>query len=242
MTTPAAGRFRKMVGMSDPGRSFRVFPCGEAGISVEFGNAIEPAVNARVRHLFQVLKIAQPIGLVDLIPSYHSLFIEYDPCLCSFERLLCVVEDAIREGSGPAVEDGPVVEIPVCYADEYGPDAEELAAVHLLSVEDMILIHSSPIYTVYMIGFMPGFPYLGGLDERLITPRRQAPRRNVPAGSVGIADRQTGIYPLASPGGWQLIGRTPLRLFDPSRPEPFLLKTGDRVRFIPISKDAFESH
>ncbi len=228
--------------MSDRGLGHRVLLCGDTGVSIEFGDAIDPAINMRVRQLFQVLKSLRPVGIVDLIPTYRSLFIEYDPWQCSFEQLLLVVEDAIRERRVLPSDDASVLEIPVCYGDHFGPDLDELAATHRLSGEEVTRIHCSPVYTVYMIGFSPGFPYLGGLDERLITPRRKEPRRMVPAGSVGIADRQTGIYPLESPGGWQIIGRTPMRLFDLTKPEPFLLNAGDRVRFIPITRDAFERH
>jgi inhibitor of KinA len=225
-----------------PNLEYRVLVCGDTGVSIEFGDAIDPAINAGVRRLFLALKSSRPVGVVDLIPTYRSLFIQYDPWRCSFERLLLLVEGAMREGPDLPASDGPVVEIPVCYGGRYGPDLDELAGLHRLCVEEVIRIHCCPVYTVYMIGFTPGFPYLGGLDERLATPRRKEPRRKVPAGSVGIADRQTGIYPLESPGGWQIIGRTPVRLFDLNRPEPFLLSPGDRVRFVMITEDAFERH
>jgi inhibitor of KinA len=228
--------------MADRDRGYRVLLCGDTGVSIEFGDAIEPAINTRVRRLYQVLKSLRPVGILDLIPTYRSLFVEYDPWQCSFEQVLLVVEDAIREGRVLPADDASVLDIPVCYGGDFGPDLDELAATHRLSSQEVIRIHCSPVYTVYMIGFVPGFPYLGGLDERLITPRRKAPRRRVPAGSVGIADRQTGIYPLESPGGWQIIGRTPVRLFDLSKPEPFLLSAGDRLRFIPIARDSFDSH
>ena len=231
-----------MAGIADRDRGYRVLLCGDTGVSIEFGDAIDLAINARVRQLYRVLKSLRPLGILDLIPTYRSLFIEYDPWQCSFEQVLLVVEDAIQKGAALPADVASVMDIPVCYGGEFGPDLDELAATHRLSSQEVIRIHSSPVYTVYMIGFVPGFPYLGGLDERLITPRRKAPRRRVPAGSVGIADRQTGIYPLESPGGWQIIGRTPVRLFDLSKPEPFLLGAGDRVRFIPITRDAFERH
>jgi len=231
-----------MAGIADRDRGYRVLLCGDTGVSIEFGDAIDLAINARVRQLYRVLKSLRPLGILDLIPTYRSLHIEYDPWQCSFEQVLIVVEDAIRDERVSPADAASVVDIPVCYGGDFGPDLDELAATCRLSSQEVIRIHSSPVYTVYMIGFVPGFPYLGGLDERLITPRRKAPRRRVPAGSVGIADRQTGIYPLESPGGWQIIGRTPVRLFDLSKPEPFLLGAGDRVRFIPITRDAFERH
>jgi KipI family sensor histidine kinase inhibitor len=218
-----------------------ILPCGDTGISVEFGNVIDPGVNARVRRLFQTLKDVRPVGILDLIPTYRALFIEYDPCECSFERLVLLVEAAVQGDAEVSVPDAPVIEIPVCYGGDYGPDLDEVAAYHQMSVDEAIELHRRPVYTVYMIGFTPGFPYLGGLDERLVTPRKKEPRQRVPAGSVGIADRQTGIYSADSPGGWQIIGRTPATLFDLTRTEPFLLQAGDRVQFIPVSKAAFES-
>jgi len=236
----AAGSFRK-IPARNYSRSPRILPCGDTGISVEFGNAIDPQINAEVRRLFQTLGTARHPGILGLIPTYRALFIEYDPWECSFERLVLLVEDAIKAGVEPSVPDTPVIHIPVCYGDEYGPDLDELAAYHQMPVAEVIELHRRPVYTVYMIGFTPGFPYLGGLDARLVTPRKKEPRGRVPAGSVGIADRQTGIYSTDSPGGWQIIGRTPVKLFDLTRTEPFLLKAGDRVRFTPIAKEAFES-
>jgi inhibitor of KinA len=227
--------------MSDQFIASRILPCGDTGISVEFGDVIDPGLNARVRRLFQALRDAQPVGILDLIPTYRALFIEYDPFECSFERLVLLVEAAVRGDAVASLPDAPAIEIPVCYGGEFGPDLEEVAACHQMSVEEVIELHCRPVYTVYMIGFTPGFPYLGGLDERLITPRKRKPRQRVPTGSVGIADRQTGIYSADSPGGWQIIGRTPVKLFDLTRAEPFLLQAWDRVQFIPVSKEAFES-
>ncbi len=220
----------------------RILVCGDSAISVEFGDAIEPYINAEVRRLFVTLKNGEHPGILDLIPTYRALFIEYDPWQCSFERLLLLVEDAINRGQAPSALNLPVIEVPVCYGGEYGPDLQELAVYHRLTVEQVIQLHSWPVYTVYMIGFTPGFSYLGGLDERLHTPRKQEPRKQVPAGSIGIADCQTGIYPIESPGGWQIIGRTPAKLFDLSKAEPFLFEAGDRLRFVPITKEAFESY
>lgn len=220
----------------------RILLCGDTGISVEFGDSIDPAINARVRRLFSVLKSKNQPGILDLNPTYRSLFIQYDPWVCSFERLLQTVDECVESGAEPVEATGEVKEIPVCYGEQFGPDIGEVAALHNLSAENVVLLHTAPVYQVYMIGFTPGFPYLGGLDERLQTPRRSEPRKKIPAGSVGIADRQTGVYPIDSPGGWRIIGRTPLRLFDPAREMPFFLKAGDFVRFVAISGDDFEKH
>jgi inhibitor of KinA len=216
--------------------------CGDTGISVEFGNAINLAVNRRVQHLLGRLASRQPPGILGLNPTYRSLFIQYDPWQCSFEHLLLAVEEALAAAEETSATDASLIEIPVCYGGEFGPDLEDVASIHGLRPEEVIGLHCAAVYYVYMIGFTPGFPYLGGLDERLYTPRKKTPRKLVPAGSVAVADRQTGIYPIDSPGGWQLIGKTPLTLFDLERADPFYLHAGDSVRFKPITREAFDRH
>lgn len=220
----------------------KILLCGDTGISVEFGDSIDPEINSRVRRLFTALKSQRRPGILDLNPTYRSLFIQYDPMECSFERLAQIVDECIESGDGPDERAFEVKVVPVCYGGEFGPDLDEVAAFHALGANDVIRLHLAPVYQVYMIGFTPGFAYLGGLDERLHTPRKSEPRKKVVAGSVGIADQQTGIYPIESPGGWQLIGRTPLKLFDPARKDPFLLQAGDFVRFRAITGDEFEKH
>ena len=220
----------------------RALPCGETAVSIELGNRIDRAVNDRVHALFNTLKALSLPGIVDMTPTYRSLLIQYDPWDCSFEQLLIVIEGCLADLAAGASPEPEGVTIPVCYGGIYGPDLQDVAAIHGMTADQVVAIHSTPAYHVYMIGFAPGFPYLGGLDERLHTPRLHEPRQKVPAGSVGIADRQTGIYPLESPGGWRLIGRTPLRLFDPTRNDPFLIRPGGSLRFLPITRDAFESH
>ncbi|MEW6259228.1 MAG: 5-oxoprolinase subunit PxpB [Thermodesulfobacteriota bacterium] len=226
--------------MKDPSTYPRYRACGDSGLLVELGNAIDPAVHRQVMQLFRAMKAKHISGILDMIPAYASLVVQIDPWRISFERLRMEIDEAFadaadREQEPPEREDGRIVDIPVFYGGTDGPDLEEVCRYHGLSATDVIALHTAPLYTVYMIGFTPGFPYLGGLDPRLITPRRTTPRKRVPAGSVGIADRQTGIYSIDSPGGWQLIGRTPLRLFDPMSDRPFLLEPGDRIRFVPIS-------
>jgi inhibitor of KinA len=220
----------------------RILLCGDTAISIEFGDKIDPGLNTVVRRLYTLLKSGNYSGITDLNPTYRSLFVQYDPWVCSYERLVEIVEEHLPSLSARADETAEVKEVPVCYGGEFGPDLAEVASFHSLSVEDVIRLHCAPIYRVYMIGFTPGFAYLGGLDERLHTRRKNEPRKKVPAGSIGIADQQTGIYPIESPGGWQLIGRTPLKLFDLARESPFLLEAGDFVRFVPISGDEFEKH
>lgn len=215
----------------------KVLLCGDTGVTIEFGDRIDPETNRLVRRLFRVLQSANHPGISDLNPTYRSLFIQYDPWVCSFERLLQIVDRALSPGGPPEPQTASIKDIPVRYGGEFGPDLEEVADYHKIEVGELIRLHCAPVYQVYMIGFTPGFAYLGGLDKKLHTPRKKEPRKKVFAGSVGIADQQTGIYPIESPGGWQIIGRTPLRLFDPGREAPFLLQAGDSVRFRPVSEE-----
>ncbi|WP_035257107.1 5-oxoprolinase subunit PxpB [Desulfatirhabdium butyrativorans] len=212
--------------------------CGDTGLLIEFGDNIDPHTHQRLMRLYHALKTPAIQGILDLVPSYASLLVHFDPWQISYERLLLCMDDCMKENR-ETVDSAPsrIVEIPVHYGGSSGPDMEEVCRYHRMHPEEVIALHSAPVYTVYMIGFTPGFPYLGGLDERLFTPRKQTPRKIVPAGSVGLADKQTGIYSIDSPGGWQLIGRTPLRLFDPDTEPPFLLEPGDRIRFIPLSTE-----
>jgi KipI family sensor histidine kinase inhibitor len=176
---------------------------------------------------------------VDLVPSYRSLLVYYDPLHTSLpeleERLTALEQDLDQ-----AVLNAPrVVEIPTLYGGEYGPDIGQVAKHNGLAPEEVIQIHSAGEYLVYMMGFTPGFPYMGGMSERIATPRLQTPRTAIPAGSVGIAEQQTGVYPIESPGGWQLIGRTPVQLFDPQREPPVVVTVGDYIRFTPITEETY---
>jgi len=224
----------------------RILLCGERAVTIEFAERIDRDTNARVQRLAAALEGRLGSAIRSLIPAYRSLSVHYDPMACSYERLhqaveACLAEDAARADAGEK-DCGRTVEIPVCYGGQFGPDLAELAAARGLSPQQAIDLHSGGAYFVYMIGFTPGYCYLGGLDERLVTPRRKEPRLKVPAGSVGIADRQTGIYSIASPGGWQIVGRTPLILFAPEQADPFLLRPGDTVRFRPIPAEDFGHH
>lgn len=213
---------------------------GDRGLLVEYGDKIDPATNRKVRSMFIAMGRKPLKGVLEVIPTYRSLILIYDPLLTEPSRLKEDIQ--VLDKQLPEIEIPPpdTVEIPVCYGGEFGPDMETVAALHDLTRDDVISLHTSPTYQVYMIGFTPGFPFLGGLDERLHTPRRETPRTFVPAGSVGIANAQTGIYSIDSPGGWQLIGRTPLRLFDPDGKETFLLKAGDLLRFKAVTKKEYE--
>lgn len=216
---------------------FRI--AGDRGLLVEFGDGIDPALNRKVRGMAIATEQAAPKGVLEVIPTYRSIILIYDPDATSppqLERALLLLEERLSQIDIPSPR---TVRIPVCYGGEFGPDIEFVAGINNLTVADVVRIHASPDYQIYMVGFTPGFPYLGGLPEALHTPRLETPRTLVPAGSVGIANAQTGVYSIDSPGGWQLIGRTPVRLFDPTRANPFLFQAGDLLRFEPISSDEY---
>jgi inhibitor of KinA len=218
----------------------RILLCGETAVSVEFGESFHSEAHRSVHALSAFLRAQSTPGIIEVNPTYRSLFVEYDPWQCSYEQLLMLIEKGLNRSTDELPSDHAPVDIPVCYGFEFGPDLCHVASTHGLSPEAVIQLHSTPVYDVVMVGFTPGFPYLSGLDQRLFTPRKASPRKVVPAGSVGIADRQSGIYSLDSPGGWQIIGRTPLRIFDPGKADPFLIRAGNRVRFTPITRDQFE--
>ncbi len=215
------------------GPRFRI--AGDRGLLVEYGEGIDPAVNRRVRSMTLVLEREPPAGLLEVVPTYRSLLLVYDPERTDPGRLETAVADLESRAGQVPVPEPRTVTLPVCYGGEFGPDIGFVAERLGLSVDQVVDLHSGALYTIYMIGFTPGFPFLGGLPEQLHTPRLETPRTAVPAGSVGIANAQTGVYPVSSPGGWQLIGRTPTRLFAPERDNPFLYRSGDRIRFAPIS-------
>lgn len=227
--------------MSAPFAEPRFRLSGDRGLLVELGEGIDPEVNRRVRALFMALEQDSPSWLVEAVPTYRSLLILYDPAQAHPDQIRRHMLELRRREAEIEIPPPEVVEIPVCYGGELGPDLEYVAECHGLSPEEVVSLHSRPDYQIYMIGFTPGFPFLGGLPEELHTPRRESPRSAVPAGSVGIANAQTGIYPVTSPGGWQIVGRTPLNIFDPRRENPFLLKAGDLLRFRPISRQEYDS-
>lgn len=217
--------------MSEP----RFAPAGDAAVLVSWGvgDRIDPALNTQAHALADGLR-GRP-GLAEAVPGYATLLIHYQPEWLDYEAACAEVRRVLAALDTTAVEAGPVVEIPVAYT---GPDLDFVAAHCGLSVPEVITLHTSVEYRVYMMGFTPGFAYLGETDARLAVPRLETPRLQVPAGSVGIAGRQTGIYPLTSPGGWRLLGHTPVRPFDLTRPQPFALQPGDRVRFVPAPEEA----
>ena len=212
-------------------------PAGDRALVVELGESISPEVNRRVHHLRLAVERAALPGVVDLVPSYRSLLIYYDPLSLSLPDLQSSIEQIEAAMDESSFDRPRLVRIPTLYGGKYGPGIEFVAEHSGLTAQEVIDTHCGTDYLVYMIGFSPGFPYLGGLSVRLYTPRLDTPRKEIPGGSVGIAESQTGVYPVASPGGWRLIGRTPLRLFDPDRDPPALLAAGDYVRFVPMSSE-----
>jgi inhibitor of KinA len=218
----------------------RFLVAGDAALVVEFGDRIDPAINRRVRELCIAVDRARPDGVRDLVPTYRSLLVNYDPRVTTFETLRERLAD-IEKGLGATLSPPPrVVEIPTSYGGDFGPDLPFVAEHAGMTADEVVAIHSGADYLVYMMGFSPGFTYLGGMSERIAAPRLKTPRTAIPAGSVGIAQQQTGIYPVESPGGWQLIGRTPVRLFDPSREPPVVVEAGDYIRFVPVSRGEYQ--
>jgi len=209
---------------------------GDRAVLVELGDDISPQINQKVRELYIGTKGRRIKGIKDLVPSYRSLMVVYDPLIISLDSLESQMNEIWNALDNARLPDPRTVEIPVVYGDKYGPDLEWIADYHKMTPQDVIRLHTQPTYQVYMIGFMPGYPYMGEVPDELVTPRRKTPRTHVPGGSVGIAQKQTGIYPVASPGGWQIIGRTPVRLFDPQGKPPSFLEMGDRVKFFVITE------
>lgn len=209
---------------------------GDRAVLVELGDDISPHINQKVRELYIGTKGHRIKGIKDLVPSYRSLMVVYDPLIISLNSLESQMNAIWNALDNARLPDPRTVEIPVVYGDKYGPDLEWIADYHKMTRQDVIRLHTQPTYQVYMIGFMPGYPYMGEVPDELVTPRRKTPRTHVPGGSVGIAQKQTGIYPVASPGGWQIIGRTPVRLFDPQGKPPSFLEMGDRVKFFVITE------
>lgn len=218
----------------------RILTAGDSALLVEFGKEISPEINQRISAVVQLMKEQHIEGLVDMIPAFCSLLINYDPRVISYEEIRERVERLIKVDIKSENGKKKVFEIPVCYGGEYGPDLANIAAHAGLSEEEVIEIHSSQDYLIYMLGFLPGFTYLGGLDERIHTPRLANPRIKINAGSVGIGGSQTGIYPVDSPGGWQLMGMTPVKTYDPERETPILVEAGDYIRFVPISEEEYK--
>lgn len=216
-------------------------PLGDQAIVIEVGTEINESVQNQVRTVSSLLESRPPGWMIEFVPAFTTVTIFYNPVLASYGK----AEAELREFLQQTVEASPskprTIEIPVCYGGEYGPDLEFVAQHNKLTEQEVIETHSSGTYSVYMIGFAPGFPFLGGMSEKISAPRRDSPRLRIPERTVGIAGQQTGVYPIETPGGWQLIGRTPIPLFLPENDPPSLLRAGDQVIFRQISESEFDA-
>jgi len=220
----------------------QISPLGDAAVIIKFGEEISPAVHTWVKAFAKLLNTNAFPGFIELVPAYTTVTIFYNPWVSSnkgkhnpYKQVTNAILNLLPQLKPAAETTSPTVKIPVCYGGNFGPDLEFVALYNNISPEEVIHMHASSIYLVYMIGFARGFPCLAGMDASIATPRKNTPRPQIPAGSVGIAGPQTGIYSLPTPGGWQLIGRTPLNLFNPNQQPATLLQAGDRVQFIPIT-------
>lgn len=233
---------------------FGIYTLSEQSVTLEFGHEISNEVHQQV-NAFDILIHAKPFtGFKTTVPAYSTLSIFYDmlevahadipgdDCFQKVSNYLHHLQSEQQPQPNTSNNSITQITIPTCYGGEYGEDIAEVASLNNLSIDEVIYLHSSAVYKVFMIGFVPGFAYFGGMDQRLATPRKPSPRKAIPAGSVGIAGEQTGIYPLETPGGWQLIGRTPIKLFDAGNPQPSLLKAGDQVKFQPIDHNQFNQY
>ena len=226
---------------------YKIFSLGDAALSIELGNKIDIALNKNVHALAHGIRSAAIDGVKDVIPAYTSVTVVYDIVLLrkktssAFEWMKKEIEEVIITGNQQPVTSNNKKIIPVCYDISLGIDLENMAAIKNISVEEIIQLHTGKTYHVYMIGFLPGFAYMGSVHEKLITKRKHQPNLHVAAGSVGIAGEQTGIYPFNSPGGWNIIGRTPLQMFDKKREQPVLLEAGDEIEFKQISLKEYNS-
>jgi len=224
-----------------------ILPLGDHAITIIFGDTIDEDINQQALLFFNCLQQREITGVKDIIPAYTSVTVVYDIMMIqkqdntvsAFEFMRHEIEKALQNVEQNKTEMEKIVRIPVCYDVSLGIDLKEMAEQKNLSIEEIIQLHSSATYRVYMIGFMPGFPYMGKVNAKIATPRKNSPRKNVAAGSVGIADFQTGIYPFNSPGGWNIVGQTPMMMFNTHYIEPCLLKPGDKVNFVPISLQEF---
>ncbi|MBF9233738.1 5-oxoprolinase subunit PxpB [Microvirga alba] len=218
----------------------RILPCGDSALSVEFGDAIDPDLNGKVLALEDILRANPPAGLLETVPTYRSLTVQFDPTLTDYDALVAFLAEQTKN-LAPRNTVGKRWHVPVVYGGAYGADLEEVAERHNLTPQELIDLHSAAIYRVYMIGFLPGFAYLGGLDPRLATPRRTQPRAKIPSGSIIIGGAQAAVGSIEGPSGWHLLGRTPVRSYAPERDPAFLLAAGDEIVFQPIDASKWDS-
>lgn len=212
---------------------------GDSALIIEFGNDISTEINNKIRVFNDLIKAAKIQGVTETVPTFRSLLVYYDPSKIYYDELKAEIEKLSKNLDAKKETKKRIIEIPVCYGGKFGEDLEFVAEHAKLTPREVIQIHTSKEYLIYMLGFLPGFAYLGGLDSRLFTPRLKNPRTRIDPGSVGIGGEQTGIYPLASPGGWRLIGTTPVKPYNADREEPILYKAGDYIKFVEISESDF---
>ena len=217
----------------------KIFPSGDSALSIELGNEISEEINIKVKELSDAIEKSHIKGVVELLPAYSSLMVFYDPEQTGYEKVRRKIVQ-LKPSKNLKNEQKKLIEIPCCYEREFAPDLDDIARETGLSTEEIISIHCGRDYRIYMLGFLPGFVYLGGLDKRIAVPRLKTPRKKITAGSVGIGGEQTGIYPLDSPGGWRLIGSTPIDMYDPKREKPVLCEAGQYLRFVRIGKRDYE--
>lgn len=211
----------------------RIVPLGDSAVLVQLGDEIDLTINQRVHTLANLITTSAINGIIETVPAYTTLLVHYDSLSLSFTQIKHILREKLAQIRENESRKPRLVEVPVRYGGVLGPDLESVAAQLGLRIEDVIRIHSEKIYTIYMMGFTPGYPYMGKLADTLVMPRLETPRTHVPAGTVAIAGSQTGIYSIESPGGWNLIGWTPLKLFNPNSDSPFLFAPGDEVKFVP---------
>jgi inhibitor of KinA len=231
--------------------SYSIYPLGNTALVVDFGNEIDQETNQKVMQAFHLLKAVVIPYVTDLVPAYSSLAIYYDVLAAAkeketagtvYEAVALLVQGILADQKNLDLPPARTLKVPVCYAPKYALDLEEMAVQKACSVDEIILWHTAKTYTVFMLGFLPGFTYMGLVDERLQMPRKKEPRRALTGGSVGIAGRQTGIYPMTSPGGWQIIGKTPLKIFNKEEATPTFFIPGDKVLFYSITENEFENY
>lgn len=229
--------------------NYTLRPLGDSALLIDYGNIIDERINRQVMKLFHALQHSAHPAITNLVPAYASLAVFYDMMkvhAAAGEKQSVFTGEVKRilEQAAASVDEPEttVKEIPVCYSGAFAPDLQIISEAKNISPEEIIRRHTSKIYRVYMIGFLPGFAYMGEVDEEIAIERKLSPRHSVPAGAVGIAGKQTGIYPLTSPGGWQIIGRTPVKIFDVENRDSVFFQPGDRVKFYPISEHEFENY
>jgi len=232
-------RSQRNVNKPKPYSEARFEWASDQSLLVYLGGAISAEANEKIRKLLRLLELEPIAGVRNLHPAYCSLLVKFDPLRLRHRDLEAKLREDLQRIEKVQLPEPRTVEIPVCYGGEFGPDLEGVAALRGMTPQQVIELHTSKSYLVYFLGFVPGFAYLGELPEALVTPRLATPRKKVPAGSVGIAGNQTGVYPFETPGGWRLLGRTPVKMFQAEREGLSLLTIGDHVRFVPVSRERF---